>query len=102
MDMTELEFIEERKSLFVPFIQELCMKASILDNEKMEIPTLAELILAQCTDADYRSAFVSVGKRSTSRNVDSDGMLVQVSPSQGVSQRIVPTSQCPRFLQVSK
>lgn len=63
MEMVDFEFIEKRKDPFVTFIPELCIKAGITDNNKAKIPTLAELISAQLTDADFRPALVSVGNR---------------------------------------
>lgn len=78
-DITDLEFIEVPKGLYVPFIPEVCMLAGIEDNEKTELPMLPEFISAQSTDADCRSMFTSVGKPNMSFNVDTDGVLVRVS-----------------------
>lgn len=39
-----------------------------------EMRTLAEFILAQCTDAACHSALPFVGKPNTRINVDSDGV----------------------------
>lgn len=83
----EVETIGESKSLFVPFISEVCMMADIIDNEKVKIPTLTEIIIAQSTDWDCRIAFASVGKPDICFNTDSDGVLVRVFLG-GASQRV--------------
>lgn len=79
-DITDLGFKEELKGPFVLFIPEVCLVAAITDNGKAEITSLAESISAQSTDAARCSAFASVGKSNTCFNVNSDGMLVRVSP----------------------
>lgn len=61
----------------------------IMDNGRTEGLTLADFISAQCTDADCHSAFASVKKLTTSSNVESYGVLVQVSHSVGASKRVV-------------
>lgn len=68
------------------------MMAGIMDNEKAEMSTLAELILAQSTNADCLSVFASVRKLNTRFIVDSHTVLVLVSTLHGASQRVVPAS----------
>lgn len=83
---TEPELIEERKGLFVPFIPVVSIMAGIADNYKEKVPTLAEFISVQSSDADFRSTFPSVEKQNTRFNIDSDRKLVRVSPLNGTSQ----------------
>lgn len=69
-----LQIYQKPKSAFCPFITELCLIVGIKDNDKAELPTLAEFILADSTDADCRSAFAR--KPYNHFNADSDGVFV--------------------------
>lgn len=86
------EFIEGPKGPCVYFIPKICMMASISDNEKADIPTLAEFITAQFTDADCYTASTTVENRNTFFNVNRDGVLVRVFPLDGESQQVVHAS----------
>lgn len=69
----------------------------ITDSKNVEIPTLAEFISAQSTDTYCRSAYASIEKPNSGFNVESDGVLFQVSSLDGASQRVVPASLSPHF-----
>lgn len=76
MEITYFEFIEKSKVPFVPVSSEFFIMAGISDNDKAEIQTLADFLSAQSSDVDYRAPFVSIGKRNSRSNLDSDEMLV--------------------------
>lgn len=76
------------------------MVAGITEDGTTEIPTLAYFFTAQSSDADCPVDFTSVGKPSTCFKVISDGVLVQVSSLDGLSQQVVPALLLPRFLQL--
>lgn len=97
-DITDFEFNEDPKKPFGLLIPEVCKMAGIKINEKVELPTFAEPISAQCTDADCHSTFASVGKPNKRLNLDIDGMFVRVSALDGASQRVVLSSLRSRFL----
>lgn len=61
---TDFQFIEEPEGVFVPFNSEDCVMAGITENDKAEIPTLAESISAQSTNTESCSALESVGNRA--------------------------------------
>lgn len=87
---TDFAFIEEPNGAFIPFISEVCMIARRTDKEKAEIPTLTEFITVQVSLAHCRAAFTSLGKPNTRFNIDSEGVLVRVSSTNGASQRVMP------------
>lgn len=66
--------------------------ASNTENKKVEILTSAESFTAQATNEDCCISLTSVGKRSTSSDVDSDGVLARVSFPDGALQQVVSTS----------
>lgn len=68
--------------------------------QKAEIPMLAEITTAQCTDKDFRTVSTSAGKLYTRFNVNSGGVLVRVSPLDCTSRRVVPASLGPCFHQL--
>lgn len=74
----------------MPFNLKASMMTGIKNTDKAEIPKIAEYISAHSTDADCRSAFSSVGKLNTTLNVDCRKVLVQISPPDGTSRRVVP------------
>lgn len=76
------------------------MMKGTADNEKADIPKLAEFISVQSTDAHCRSTFAFVGRPNKILNADSDEMLVRVFSLNSVSPRITPASLRPRFLQL--
>lgn len=73
--ITDLQFIGEPKGLLVRFIAKACIMTGIMDNEKTEIPTLAEIFSEQSTNTEGRSALVSIRTPNTRFNIDSDGVL---------------------------
>lgn len=77
--------MEEPNGPFIPLILKICMSADVTDNDNAEIPTLANLISAHFTDADCLSVLASVGEPNTRFNVDSDEMIVPVSPLDSTS-----------------
>lgn len=89
---TELLVIDECKHYFVPPITEDFIMAGTTSKEKAEIPTLSKFIIAQCSDLDCRAAIVSEERAKPGFYVDSDGVMVRVSPLDGASQKIVPVS----------
>lgn len=95
---TDFEFNEYAKVSFIPFIAELCAMAGVTDNDKKEIRTLAEFIMAQFSEVDCRAAFTFVEKLNTRLSVSSDRVLVRVLPLCGAPQRVVPAALCPRSL----
>lgn len=78
------------------------MMAAITDREKVEILTLAEFTIKHSSDVYFQAAFTSAKKHSTRFNVDTDEVLVRVSPVDDVSQRAVPTSLRCRLPQPSR
>lgn len=58
----------------------------ITDDEKVEIPTLANVFSALSIDANCCAAFAAIGKPNTHFNVNSDKVLVRASPLDGASQ----------------
>lgn len=66
-----------------------------------EVPTPAELISAEATDADLRTPFASVRKLNTRCNVDSEYEFVPVSSSDGAPPQAVPASLSPHFFHLS-
>lgn len=63
------------------------MMAVATNSESVEIPTLAEFISTQTTDAGFCSAFVLVERPNICFNVDCDG-VVRVFSADGTSQRV--------------
>lgn len=78
------------------------MKADITDNGRAEIPTLVELMTAHILDPDCCIAFTSLGKPNANLNVDRDGKLALISPSNFVLKRVVPVSLHPRTIHLSQ
>lgn len=78
------------------------MIASIKNSDKAEIPTLAEFISSQSTDAGCRAAFASIRKASTRFNVYSNKVLFEGFPLEGRTQRVVPASLYPRFFHLCR
>lgn len=91
-ETTELEPIDEFKSLFVLFIPEICVMVGITDNENSEILTLIEFNAVQCTDSVCRAAPVPVGKPNIHCSMDGGGVLLTVSPMDCTLQQTVPAS----------
>lgn len=48
----------------IPFIPEVCIMASVMDNKNEEVSTLAKLISTQSTDADCHFAFGFPGNQT--------------------------------------
>lgn len=95
MRTTDLEIIEKIKDPFVPSTLQFCMTGRITNSDKTEVVTLADIISAQFTDADYWSALASVRKPNVRATIDNNRVLVKVCPLPGASQGVVPVSLCP-------
>lgn len=52
------------------------MTVDTTDNGKVDVPSLAEFITAQSSNADCRAAFAPTGNASTPFNVENDGFCV--------------------------
>lgn len=89
--ITYFELTEELKDQFILFILEVGKLAGITDNEKEDVPMIAETIGAQCTDEDSRTTFDIVAKPSTCFNINKARFLIGASPFEGVSQEAVTT-----------
>lgn len=70
--------IEEPKSVFLPFILEVCMTAVITDNKKVEIQALTKFIIVQSSDMDYRAAIAFARIKNNRFDTYIQGVSVRV------------------------